>query len=70
MQFAGQVRMRLISQLINGTSSVLQELLKYFNGIITGTAFVPSSPVEPVIFCTRKINRSASIYSKLPDVFE
>ena len=49
-QFAGQVRMRLISQLINGISRVLQKLLKYFNGTIISTFFVSSFPVEPVIF--------------------
>ena len=49
-QFSDQVRMRLASQLITGISRVLQELLKYFNGTIIWTAFVPSFPVEPVIF--------------------
>ena len=42
--------MRLISQLINGISRVLQKFLKYFNGSIICTTFVPSSPVEPIIF--------------------
>ena len=31
-QFADQVRIRLIPQLINGISRVLQKVLKYFNG--------------------------------------
>ena len=31
-QFSDQVKMRLISQLINGISKVLQKLLEYFNG--------------------------------------
>ena len=43
--------MRLISQFTNGISSVLQKLLKYFNGTIIPTFFVPSFPVEQVIFC-------------------
>ena len=42
--------MRLISQLINGISRFFQKLLKYFNGTIILTAFVPSSP-EPIILC-------------------
>ena len=50
-QFAEQVRMILISQLINGISRFLQKLLKYFNGAIILTFFVPLFPVEPVIFC-------------------
>ena len=50
-QFTDQVRMRLISQLVNGISRVLEKVLKYFCGTIIWTAFVPSSPVEPVIFC-------------------
>ena len=43
--------MRLISRLIKGISRVLQKFLKYFSGTIILTAYVPSSPVEPVIFC-------------------
>ena len=43
--------MRLTSQLVNGISRVLQELLKYFNGTIISTSFVlPSAGVFPVIF--------------------
>ena len=42
--------MRLISQLINGISKVLQKLLKCFNGAIILVFFVPSAPVVPVIF--------------------
>ena len=43
--------MRLISQLFNGVSIALQKLLKYFNGTVISTFFVPSFPVEPVSFC-------------------
>ena len=50
-KFFEQVRRRLISQLINGISRVLQKLIQYLNGTIISTAFVPSFPVEPVIFC-------------------
>ena len=50
-QFADQVIMRLISQLINGFLRVLQKLVIYFNGTITWTAFVPTSLVEHIIFC-------------------
>ena len=49
--FADQVKMRLISQLIKGTSRVLQKLLKYFNGAIVLTSFVPAATILPVIFC-------------------
>ena len=42
--------MRLVSQLTNGISRVLQKLLKYFNGTNILIAFVPLLPVEPVIF--------------------
>ena len=44
-QFVDQVRIKLISQLINGISRVLQKLLRYFNGTIISTSFVPSFPV-------------------------
>ena len=50
-QFADQAKIRLISQLINGISRVLQKLIKCLNGTIIWTAFVPSFPVECVIFC-------------------
>ena len=42
--------MRLISQSIKGISRVIQKLLKYFNGAIISTSFVPPSAVLPVIF--------------------
>ena len=47
-QFMDQVRMRLISQLINGISRVLQKLLKYFNDILT--SFVSSFSILLAIF--------------------
>ena len=43
--------MRLISQLIKGISRVLQKSLKYYNGTIISTYFLPPSAVSPVIFC-------------------
>ena len=53
--------MRLISQLINGISRVLQKLLKYFNGTIISTSFVlPSGGVFPVIFIL-DLNDSESV---------
>ena len=39
-QFTNQVRMRLISQLIEGISRVLKKLLMYFNCTATSTSFV------------------------------
>ena len=45
-----QVRVRLISKLINGISRVLQKVLKYFNGTLILTFFVPSFSVLPGIF--------------------
>ena len=49
-QSVEQVRIRLISRLINGISRVLQKLLKYFNGTIILTSFVPLFPILPAIF--------------------
>ena len=49
-QFSEQVKIRFTSQLINGISSVLEKLLKYFNGTAISTSFsvlLPSNP--PVI---------------------
>ena len=57
------VKMGLTSQLINGISRVLQELLKYFNGTIISTFFVfPSSGVFSVIFI---LDLNDSKYAKL-----
>ena len=50
MQLAHQVTVRLVFQLINGTSRVFQKLLKYFSGTIVSTFFVPLSAVELVAF--------------------
>ena len=47
---AVQARIRLISQLINGISRVLQKLLKYFNSILFLTSLLPIFPVLPAIF--------------------
>ena len=38
-QFSDQDKIRFISQLINGISSVLQKLLNYFNGTAISTCF-------------------------------
>ena len=43
--------MRLNSQLINAILIILQKLLKYFNGAIILTAFLPLFLVKSVIFC-------------------
>ena len=48
--FSDHVKIRFISQLINGISSVLQKLFKCFNGIAVSTSFdvlMPSN--SPVI---------------------
>ena len=49
-QFANQVRIRLILQLINGISRVLQKLHKDFNGTIILTSFMSLFLVLPAIF--------------------
>ena len=48
MQFLDQFRSRLISQLLNGISIVLEKLFRYFNGTILSVFFVLSSPVSPI----------------------
>ena len=53
--------MRIISQLINSISRVLQKFLKYFNGAIISTSFVlPPGGVFPVIFIL-DLNDSESV---------
>ena len=49
-QFTDQVRIWLISQLINGISRALWKLPRYFNGTIILRYFVPLFPVLPVTF--------------------
>ena len=61
-QFADQVKIRLISQLVKGISRVLQKLPKYFNGTIISTSFVPSFSVWPVIF-SLKLNERVRLAS-------
>ena len=48
--FIDQLRSRLISQLSEVISIVVQKLLRYFNGNIVSTFFVTFLPVSPVIF--------------------
>ena len=42
--FSDYDKIRFISQLINGMSSVLQKLLKYFNGTTISASFVVLTP--------------------------
>ena len=49
-QFPDLVRMRLISQLINSISRVLQKLLWYYSVTHVSTFFVPSFSVLPVTY--------------------
>ena len=46
-----QTKMRLISQSIDGISTVLQKLLKWFNDTIILASFILSALVLSVIFC-------------------
>ena len=50
-QFAYQVQLRLILQLINGILRNLQKLFRYFNDTIISTDSVTSFTVRLVIFC-------------------
>ena len=50
-QFTDQIRMTLISELINGISKVLQKLLNVLSGTIISTSFVPSVSVSSVFSC-------------------
>ena len=66
-QLLYQVNIRLISELCNGISSVLQKLLKYFNGTINSIYFFDTFSCffchfffkfkrNPIIVISRKIN--------------
>ena len=57
-----QFRIRLISQLINDISRVLQILLKYFNGALVLTFFVLSFRVLLAIFVLN-LNAALSLLS-------
>ena len=58
-QFSDQVKIRFISQLINGISNILQKLLKCFNGTTISTSFSvllsSNLPVMFVLFYNQKI---------------
>ena len=72
--------LKLISQLINDISRVLEKLLKYFNVTIISTSFVlPSARVFSVIFVLDlndsesvrlSIDSSLKYFHKFLDVFE
>ena len=66
-QFLDQFRSRLISQLIESISRVLQKLLRYFNGTIILTSVLPLSPVLPVTF-SFILNKSVVALSALKAV--
>ena len=57
---ADQVKIRLVWQLIDDISRTLEKLLKYFNGTIISTSFVPLSSDWPVIF-SLKLNESVTL---------
>ena len=46
-----QVKKRSISQLINGISRVLPQLLKHFNGTIISTSFLPLAASALPVIC-------------------
>ena len=78
--FLDQVKLRLISKLINGFSRVLQKLLKYFNGTAVLSYFVlPAAGVFPVILIlyfkdsdcvTLSFGSYLQYCHKIPNVFE
>ena len=43
--------MRLTSKLVNSIWRVFQKIIRYFNGTIISTFFVPLSPVWSIVFC-------------------
>ena len=60
-QFADQVSIRFISQLIKGISRVLQQVLKYFKGTAILTSFVlPAAGLLPIILALN-LNDSDSV---------
>ena len=60
-QSAGEVRIRLSSQSINNISSVLQKLLRYFNGATVLTSFVPSIVVCSACYFCFKFKRNTVV---------
>ena len=50
MKFSDQVKIRLISQLINDISRVFQKLFRYFSGAYISVFFVSLSLALPIIY--------------------
>ena len=73
IQFADQVNIRLISQLICGIWGVFQNLIKYFNDTVISTVSVLLLPVWRVIF-SLNLNTSVVLLSEklriVPSLFE
>ena len=62
-QFDDLVNIRLISQLIDSISRVIQKLLKYFNDTAVSTSFVlPSAGVFPVFILILDLNNLESVH--------
>ena len=57
-----QIRIKIISQLINSISRVFQKLFRYLQGILILTFSVPSFPVVPAIF-VKHLNEALLILS-------
>ena len=57
-QSLDHVKIRLTSQLINGISSVLRKLLKYFNATIISTSLVLSAAGVFLVIFTLDLNDS------------
>ena len=55
IQFSDHFNWRLILQLIKDISSVLQKLLRCFNGTVISTSYLPQFPICPV-FCCLNLN--------------
>ena len=59
-QFAYQVKIRLISQLIEGISSVLQKLPTHFNDFIISIFLCRYGPFDPLFFSVN-LNESVAL---------
>lgn len=60
-QYAVQVNIRFISELISGISKILEKLLKYFRGTSISTSLVlPLTGALPVIFVLNLVSFGTS----------
>ena len=63
-QIEDHFKIRLISHSISGISKVIQTSIRYFNGTIISTSFVPSIAIWSVFFFSLSLSETLVLLAK------